>query len=306
VKISSIVNKITSFEESKNLYNDTLSLIKEVLKDGADYRSVDLNKITAQAEKLIEQQTIGNKALLMLVFSRNLIDQNYLFCHAVNVCIYSIEVGLGLGYERPALIELGVAALFYDIGMTKYLDIVSQPRKLTPQEYAEIKNHSVAGALILERINGLSKSASLLARQHHERIDGSGYPEGLKAQAMNEYAKILSIVDVYEAMTHVRFQRDRHASLDTVRDILNNKDKFDQGILKIFIDRIGIFAVGSIVRLSTKEIAQIIRLNPGIPLRPVVQIICDTNGYKLSETKILDLLTQPTVYIKGEERINVQ
>lgn len=304
IKISSIVNKVASFEESDTLYKDMFNLIKGILTEGGDFKSVDLHKINTQVEKLIEQQSIGNKSLLMLVFSEDSINQNYLFCHAVNVCIYTLEVGLGLGYERPQLLELGVASLFYDIGMSNYLDIVSQPRKLTSKEYDEIKNHAVAGALILDKIDGLSKTVSLLARQHHERIDGSGYPEGLRADKINEYAKILSIVDVYEAMTHSRFQRERVVSLDTVKELLNNKDKFDQNILKVFIDRIGIFAVGAMVRLSTKEVAHVIRLNPGIPLRPIVQIIYDANGNKLKEEKTLDLLTQPTVYIKGEEKIS--
>ena len=124
----------------------------------------------------------------------------------------------------------------------------------------------------------------------------------LKAESFSRYAKLISVVDFYEAMTHRGIYGSRHSSLEAVQEILNNKEKFEQGIIKVLIDRIGIFPVGSLIKLSTRETAQVIRLNRGKPLRPVIKILFDTQGKKLQGEKILDLSQHPTIYIKEEEK----
>jgi len=303
VTVSSVVNKILSDQESENLYTEALALIRETQKTAKDDKSLDCARITQQVEKIVDQQVLSNNRLLWLAGLDDAGDESYLARHSLNVCIYSLELGLGLGYNRQELVNLGLCAFFYDLGMVKYLDIALAPRKLSPEEYSKIKNHCLEGLQILEKIAGLDKAVIQAAQQHHERLDGSGYPEGLRGVSVGMPARILSITDVYEAMTHKRAYRNKHLSLDAAREILNNKDKFEQKIIKILIDRIGIYPPGSAVRLSTKEIAQVRKLNYGIPLRPVVQIIYDVDGQKLKETKIVDLITQPTIYIKNEERL---
>lgn len=303
VRMPSIVRKearVASSEETMKLYEELVSLMGEVLKEDIDYESIEAERITVQVEKLIDQLSWGNERMLGLALVKNSIDENYLPRHSVNVCIFSIEVGLGLGYGRARLVELGISALLHDMGMPKYLHLANQPRKLTAKEYNEIKNHPIGGSEILKKIKGLNKVAIYVARQHHERINGSGYPRGLKGESINEYAKIVSVVDVYEAMLHRRAYRNGHLSLETMQEILTNKKAFEYKLIKILIEEIGVFPLGSLVELDTKEIAEVIKLNRGVPLRPVVKIIYDADGKQPSETKVLDLVTQPTIYIKRE------
>lgn len=304
IRISPLIAKRLSNEDAVKLYEEASSLIKGIFKEEFEPKSIDNTTIISLVERIISQLQLGNEYLLNLAFINDSTNSDYLYCHSLNVCIYSIEIGLGLGYEKAKLVELGVCALLHDIGMIKYRSLAHQPRKLTLQEYNEIKNHPLIGSQLLANISGMSKAVVVAVFQHHERMDGSGYSSGLIGDSISEYAKILSVVNVYESMTHLRIYHSRNSSLETVQEFLNNKNKFEYKIVKVLIERIGIFPVGCFIRLNNKEVAQVIKLNSGVPLRPVIRIVLDPNGKQVQENKIVDLTTQPTVYIKSEEKIN--
>ncbi len=297
-----IADNILSEPDTVKLYEDALSLAGEVIREDVDYRGIDADKLSAAIESISRQISLGNELLLMLAFTRDSLQTNYLLCHSLNVCIYALRIGLGLNYENKQLLELGVAAFLHDLGMAKYLDLANQPRRLSDEEFKCVKDHPLLGAQALAYLKDFGKSAADASRQHHERADGSGYPGGLKAEALSDYAKIVAIADVYEAMTHKRAYRQRFLSLETVQVILDAKNKFDQRLIKLLIDRVGIFPVGSMVKISSRETARVIKINPGIPLRPVVRITQDAEGRRPPSEKIFDLSAHPTVYVKGEER----
>lgn len=300
VRISPVVMKgagMGSEEDAKKLYEETLSLVKEVMKENINYEPIDIKKFTAQAEKLINQLSAGNDKLLMFALTRDTVEPHYIFGHTVNVCLLSIEVGLGMGFEKDRLIELGFSALLHDIGMIKYLDLTNQTRKLSPEEYDQIKKHAEEGAEALEKIKGITEKVITVSRQHHERLDGSGYPKNLKGQAIDEYARIISVVDVYEAMMHPRIYRSEYPSLETMRELLDHKHSFEYKVIKILIENIGIFPIGSYVILNTKEVARVVKVNHKIPMRPVVEIIVDTYGKKVEQMKWLNLTTEPNICI---------
>ena len=290
--------KVTSEEENLKLYNELETLIKEILH-GQQRQIIDRQRIALTIEKLVDQLSLGDEKIFAVCLSKESTQTNYLICHLVNSCIYAIKIGLGLGYEKVKLIDLGIAGLTFDIGMMKYLTLANQTRKLNPKEYNEVKNHAALGSQILKNIPGLSPLVIDVAYQHHERIDGSGYPRGLKVEAINEFARIVGLADVYEAMVHPRAYRVSFLPIEAIKEILKIKHSFEYKLIKILIERIGIFPIGSRVELNTREIAEIIKLNYSIPLRPVVRVIYGVNGQSLTEAKVLDLNTQPAVYIVG-------
>jgi len=227
-------------------------------------------------------------------------QEEYLYYHMVNVCIISLYIGQGLAYDRPRLIQLGTAAFYHDIGISKYLDIINQPRELSPQEYSQIKQHPLIGPQLLDKISeSLDVGIFEVMRQEHERINGSGYPKGLKDEEIIESAQIVGLSDVYEAMCHPRPYRDKHTPMEVIKAILSNKYSFAPRLVKVLIERIGIFPVGTFVQLSTKETAQVIKRNLNQTLRPVVNIILDTTGNRLKQPRQLDLANNPTIYILG-------
>ncbi|HLD40587.1 MAG TPA: HD domain-containing phosphohydrolase [Candidatus Omnitrophota bacterium] len=302
-RISSVMDRVVSEEETVRLYDEALSLVGQVIREDADYRGIEALKLADTVARISQQIAFGNELLLLLAFTRNSIQTNYLLCHSLNVCIYALRIGLGLNYEKKQLLELGVSAFLHDLGMAKYLDLANQPRRLSDEEFKQIKNHPALGAQALADLKDFGKSAAEVCRQHHERCDGSGYPGGLKGEALSDYAKIVGIADVYEAMTHKRAYRQKFLSLETVQVILDAKDRFDGRLIKLLIDRVGIFPVGSLVKISSRETAQVIKINIGVPLRPVVRIVRDAEGRKPPSEKIFDLSAHPTVYVKGEERL---
>lgn len=300
VKIFSAVREIRTATdaEAAKLYEDTLSLLKSIMQEKIDSNSIDIDKLTQQTEKITNQISLGNEKLLMLSMTGDSLEPHYLPSHALNAAILSIHVGLGLGYEKPDLIKLGLCGFLYDIGMMKYLHLASEPRKLTADEYAEIKKHTVDGVKILENVKGIIDATIQSTGQHHERADGSGYPLGLKKESINEFASILGIVDTYEAMTHPRRYRDRRSPLETMREIVKNKSGFEQKVIKILIENMGFYPLGCLVELNTKEVARVIKLNRGNPLRPVVEVIYDAEGNKLKKSVMFDLLAKTGLYIK--------
>jgi len=300
VSISSAVCKglsNVSCEEIVKLYEGVLSYAKHIYVSELEQSFVPLvNKLL---EKLVDTLCAGNNGELLRICSADYPrDEDYLYGHVANVCIIAIEIGRGLGYERARLMELGIAAFVHDIGIIKYLDIINKNQILSKVEYDKVREHPHNGSEILSRFGKeLGPAVIDVVRQEHERIDGSGYPLGLKGDQISEYAKIVGLVDVYEAMLHKRPYRNKYTSLEAIQTILKSKQAFEPKFIKILMGKMGIFPVGIPVRLNTKEIGVVIKVNPDLPLRPVVKITLDAYNKKLKQPKLIDLANNPAIYI---------
>lgn len=301
VSVSSAVcrglGKISSADIAE-LYADLLSRTKQIYV--SDVKQCFMPWVNEVVGRLVDTLSSGNNEELLRICSADYPQpEDYLYGHAVNVTILAIEIGIGLGYEHSLLAELGIASLIHDIGIVKYLDIINQNKILDKEEQNKIKEHPNAGAEILNRISKEPSSVIIEAvRQEHERIDGSGYPLGLKGDEISEFAKIIGLADVYEAMLHSRPYRAKLKSLETINTIIKSKQAFESRLIKILIERVGIFPVGIQVRLNTKEIGVVVRENPQLALRPVVNILFDAQKKKLKEPKQIDLAENAVIYIE--------
>jgi len=150
------------------------------------------------------------------------------------------------------------------------------------------------------KIENIQKGIIYIAKQEHERIKGTGYPEGLKDDQIHEYAKVVAIVDVYEALIHPRSYRDGTPPHEAIKELLkmNTSMLFEPKILKVFINRIGLYPVGCWVELNTGEIGKVIFSNEDSPLRPRVNIIFSHQKKKLPQPRLMDLAEHNNVYIK--------
>jgi HD-GYP domain-containing protein (c-di-GMP phosphodiesterase class II) len=303
VRISPLVMKqakVASDEEDLKPYAEMVSFMKEVLQVSGNDCFIDTAQLNALTEKMVGQLGLNNGKLYALAFAGDWKDEDYLPYHSINVCILSIEVGLGLGYSRPELVELGVSALLHDIGMTEYAHLSNQPRKLTADEHDQIKEHTAKGREILEMNRSLGERVLHVSRQHHMRLDGSGYPEEPEAESIDEYSRIVGLADVYEAMVHPRVYRDKFLPLEAMQEILRSKKGFEHRLIKILIEKIGIYPIGSLVELNTKETAEVIELDNSAHLRPVAKfkIIRDADGGSLKLNKVLDMTARTGIHIK--------
>src|SRR4051794_36775644 len=210
---------------------------------------------------------------------------NYTFTHMVNVAALAMAQARALNIEGPMLREFGFAALMHDIGKVHTpLEVLNKPDKLTSEEFSIMKRHVVDGAHILRRTPEMPALAPIVAFEHHLKQDLSGYPEKIGSRKLNLCTMIVSIADVFDALRSNRPYRQGLATA-RIRSIMGEQGNpaFNQVLLKRFVNLMGLFPVGNLVRLSTDELAVVTAEHPTDPFRPQVKIIVDATGQLLEE-----------------------
>lgn len=286
-------------EESLHIYNEGIGLMRGILNKAKNNEPIELKEGYNLIENIVERLVLGDQELLSLTRTSTSGQDSYLIAHSVNVTIFSIEMGLAKGYNKSRLNELGLAAFLHDIGMVKVMDIVNQPRTLTEDEYAKIREHPLDGTEILSKIKDIKQSVIHVVHEHHERLNGKGYPQHLSDGEINEYSQIISLCDIYEALTHERPYRKQMNNHEAIKEILTmNSEYFDAKNVKLFIKRLGVFPVGNWVELNTGEIGKVISNNEDFPLRPTVNLFFDMNKQNYTQIKSINLAKHQAVYIK--------
>ena len=305
VQLSSIVrknvcqNSALDINQLQGLYGEALSKVKQVyqLKIGDEPDFVSW--IRPAVDKVIDYFISGQKDILRLCLGDYPEDEEYLYYHSVNVGIFASFIGIGLEWKRERILELGIAGLIHDIGMTQCRQLADKKGILTKDEYTKVKEHPEKGFEQLKiNARGLPPVILEAVLQEHERMDGSGYPKGLKEDQVGEYARIIGLVDVYEAITHKRPYRENHTPLEAMRTILDSKNSFSSDITKMLIERIGIFPAGLLVEFNTQEIGVVVKSNAKLPLRPLIEIVIDAQGQELKTPKQVDLADNSVIYIE--------
>ena len=274
-----------------------------------------------ESAEIIIRSLAGNDELIGTLFITE--ESNDLVTHLINVAIISTKIGLGLGYGKDELMaiwqqevtesdfdadygkndlkELVVCALLHDMGMMKVpAEILSRKEKLTAEQLKDVRLHPQYSCEMLEAIDGLPSIVAHVAFQEHEREDGSGYPQGLKAEKIHEYAKIIGLADIYVAMLQPRPQRERKLPFEIVKEIIKTEKKhFPAHLIKIIINELSFFPVGLYVTLNTGETGKVKRINKLAPMRPVVDIIKDAHGVNLKSAKEYDLMKEHLLRIEN-------
>ena len=227
-------------------------------------------------------------------------EGRYLHTLGASVAVLSAVIGIDIGYGKHRLIPLCTGALLHDIGMVRVPAYITEKKgNLTAEEYNRIKTHPLYGYRIVTKELDLGEEVAAVVLQHHEAYDGSGYPRKLKGDAISVFAKIVSICDVFVAMTRKRSYRDEHLSYQAMKTILGGaKRKYDPEIVKVFLANLAIYPVGSIVQLSNNAVGRVISANPAMPLRPKIAIMVDEFGDKLRDGRDIDLQQTDSLFIK--------
>lgn len=220
------------------------------------------------------------------------------FEHSVNVCALSLALGCALHLDRRQLRELGVGAILHDLGKVMVSDLLAKDGPLMPDEWERMKQHPTTGYEILRQHFDISLFSAHVAFQHHERLDGSGYPRGLQGDQIHPYARICAIADYYDAVTHDRPYRARlehEEVIETLADISGRH--LDSDMVRKFMSIVARYPTGSIVRLNTGQIAVVIAQSKADPARPSLRVVSDRNYY-LVEPYDLDLEVNPDCMIE--------
>ncbi|MDH7478757.1 MAG: HD-GYP domain-containing protein [Syntrophomonadaceae bacterium] len=238
-------------------------------------RALNTRAIQNIIGNIIEEIFLNSDVLIQVIDIRAFDD--YTFQHSINVCLISLMIGTTLAFNQSKLRDLGVGALLHDVGKIKLNKaIIEKPGALTPREYEEIKKHTVYGFEILKNYFEISLLSSHVAFQHHERNDGSGYPRGLLNKEIHEYARIVSVVDVYDALISDRSYRSAFSSGQALEEIRRLSGiKFDPEVVAALIKNVAKYPVGTIVQLSNGDIGVVIDVSKKNRERPVVRRFMD-------------------------------
>jgi len=204
----------------------------------------------------------------------------YTFTHSLHVTVYTLTLAMAKNYTDKQLLEIGLGAILHDIGkLTIPHDILTKPGKLTDQEFNVIKEHPEQGFELLRKIHEIPFVCAHCAYQHHERENGSGYPRGLKNEEIHEYAKLIGICDVFDALTSHRSYRAAlppHEAMEII--FAGSGTLFSPQLVELFRDTISMYPVGMTVKLSDGSIGVVRELNRQLPSRPKIRLIKDKNG----------------------------
>lgn len=216
---------------------------------------------------------------------------HYTMEHCLNVSVLAIAFGRHLRMDRQDLIRLGTGGLLHDVGKMKIPDeILNKPGRLTEEEFAVMKQHSEIGKELLTKSQGSLNYAVDVAFNHHERMDGKGYPRGLFASELSEYARIISIVDAFDAMTSNRCYDRSRSTLDALKTIYRDRDKhFDEQLALEFIQLMGPYPPGTIVELVNGAVGIVLSSELKKRHLPRIRLILDQQKHKQPE-EIIDLL----------------
>jgi putative nucleotidyltransferase with HDIG domain len=265
----------------RQLYSNAVAAAESVWDSTVTEGMPDVPGALQAVDGLAEAVTQNRTALVALTAMRNY--DNYTFTHMVNVSILTMGQARALGIEGRLLREFGLSALMHDIGKVRTpKEILNKPDKLTDEEFLIMRRHTVDGAEILRRTPEMPILAPVVAFEHHLRLDGTGYPFGVRRESLNLGTMLCSISDIYDAM---RSQRAYQQAFPTERIIAvlkrNDGTQFDQHLVRRFVQLLGIYPPGNLVRLSTGEVAVVARVHAPDPYRPRVRVLFDASGARI-------------------------
>jgi HD-GYP domain-containing protein (c-di-GMP phosphodiesterase class II) len=279
------------------LYQAARQEVGRILEAMVAGKPFDVEALREVAAAIVESLLTGDSLLVKaLEAGETHLD---LARHLVNVAIFAIKIGRGIGYEREDLQRLALAACLHDVGMlTVPRRILEKPGALDPEELAIVRQHPEKGFRMLQALGPGFEWLAKVGLQEQERADGGGYPRGLKGEEIDEYAMIVGLADVYESMTHSRASRTVFTPIEVMKEIIRAERRgFPDRILKGLIQGLSGFPAGSLVRLNSKEVARVVVTNPALPLRPVVEIFAGPTGERLAVPRRVDLAANTLLYI---------
>lgn len=215
----------------------------------------------------------------------------YSYIHAVDSCALAITFGRHLGLPRESLISLGTGALLFDVGKTRLPDgLLNKPGRLSPEEYQVMKKHVAYGVEIVAHISHSGMEMVDMVRAHHERFDGSGYPNGFRGADIPLFGRIAGILDCYDAITSDRSYQRAISPHQALRVLYNARDKaFQEELVEQFIQCLGVYPTGSLVELVSGEVAIVVAQNRVRRLRPKIMLILGHDKVALNNFETVDL-----------------
>ncbi len=269
---------------SKEVYFKTVSLVKDVVENVKNQKVLNVRKAKRLMQNAVNAIVQDESTLLGLANIKNY--DEYTFNHSVNVAIYSIALGQRVGIPKNQLAHLGMAGLFHDIGKTRIpREIINKVGKLTPEEWGVIRAHPVVGAETILRMKEWGELATRMisaAFEHHLRYDLTGYPKIARKRRLSLFSRVITLADFYDALVRPRvYNRFPYVSEKILGFMLERSGKdFDPTLVKVFVNMIGVFPLGTLVLLNTNEMGVVVQVQEDSELldRPRICLLSYSEG----------------------------
>ena len=273
---------------ARAIQKEANGVVESVMHDARLGRQIELAQLKPINSRLIDSVIRNQNALLSLNRIRSV--DRYTFEHSIAVAVLLVTYAHAQGMQPEIIHQLGMGGLLHDIGKTRVPEeILTKPGKLTPEEFAVIQGHVNHGIDIIQELPDIPQATFDVVAQHHERHDGTGYPNGLKGEAISLYGQMAAVVDVYDAITADRcYHRGEHPTL-VLRKLLEwSRSHFREEVVHHFIQCVGIYPAGTLVRMESGRLAVV--LDPGEKiLYPKVKVFYNTNTDSLIPPVVIDL-----------------
>ena len=284
-----------SRERSKRTYAQSVAVTKDLMTSLRMGKTTNVKKIKRVVQSIVDQILNDEASLIGLTTIRDY--DEYTFTHSVNVCIFSVALGKRLGLAKLQLYDLGMAALFHDIGKSRVpLEVLNKTSGLSDEEWRQIAAHPWLGVLTLFQLKGsqeLPYRSMVVAMEHHMKLDLTGYPRPIRQRQLSIFSKIVAVADGFDAATSRRaYQTVPFNPAEVMRELRDNKRRgMDPVVVKAFINLTGIYPVGTLVVLDTFELGIVHAVNPMAEMlsRPLVRIISDSVGNLSHPGTVVDL-----------------
>lgn len=270
------------FVAAQKAHVDAGRQIQDNLKRLVEGEGINVTRIRSSVKSCVKSIVTNPNALLWLGRLRT--KDNYIAEHCLNVGILAIAFGRHLDMSLDELEMLGMCGMLHDVGKLEVdQKILDKPAKLSEDEFAVIKSHCLIGRDILTKDENMPEVVIEAAFGHHERMDGSGYPRGVRANSLNLYTRMISIVDTYDAITTNRCYDNSRPAAEAIKILFNCRDtQFEPVLVEKFIECLGIYPTGSLVELKSGEGAVVIDSNKNSRLNPKVSIVLDEEKHSRS------------------------
>jgi HD-GYP domain-containing protein (c-di-GMP phosphodiesterase class II) len=260
---------------SKNTRKEAMRVVAKSMENLRISGRIDIQELTHTVKDIVDDIFLNRDVIYN--FSNLFSYDDYTLNHSVNVSVLSILLGISMDYPRTVLQELGIGALLHDVGKI-YVDknILNKPGIFTSLEFEEVKKHTIKGYETLISNSDISKESAIVALQHHERFNGTGYPFAYKEDEIDEFARLTAIGDTYDALIADRIYRKGFPP-DEALDIIKRGSgiEFDHYVVPFFLTNVAKYPVGSLVALNNGRIGMVVKVKKEAPEHPIVRVLKD-------------------------------
>lgn len=283
---------------AKKLHDKGKIVQRKMLNSVAQGLPLDIKMPQEFTEQLVSSIDRNPNALMCLTKIRE--KDSYLLEHSLNVAILLANFGKHLNLPEEEVQELALAGFLHDIGKIKVPDeILHKPGRLTDPEMNIMRDHVYYGVQTLEEMQMPQHIIRIMA-EHHERLDGYGYPEGLRGDEISQFGRMIAIVDTYDAIVADRCYKPGMPSQKALKILLGDSpEKYDGQLVQQFVKCVGIYPVGSLVKLNNEQVGMVVSQHPDSPLNPVVKIFYSARNRNYMQPKEVDLAGSPMKVEKG-------